>query len=111
MTTNPVIKVIQPLGMLDGMTSSVFRQEIETVIAQGADIVLIDLKETTFIDSSGLGALASALKTVRSAGKQLFFSSPNEQVKIVFELTCMDRAFEIFEDREAFEQAIQSGIR
>lgn len=105
---DPVVKIIQPSGMLDGTTSAAFRKEIEHVLAEGATIVLVDLQDTTFIDSSGLGALAAALKTVRSAGGQIFFAAPNAQVKIVFELTCMDRAFQIFDDREAFNKAILS---
>jgi anti-anti-sigma factor len=58
------------------------------------------------MDSSGLGALVLSLKTVRSAGGKLFICSINEQIKMLFELTDMDRVFEIFNNREELEQKI-----
>jgi anti-anti-sigma factor len=58
------------------------------------------------MDSSGLGALVLALKTVRAAGSKLFICSVNEQIKMLFELTSMDRVFEIFPTREDFENAV-----
>jgi anti-anti-sigma factor len=101
---SPVIKIIQPNGILDGTKSSQFRKDINDQVEAGADIVLIDFKDVTFMDSSGLGALVLALKTVRAAGCQLIVCSINEQIKILFELTSMDRVFEIFENRESFNK-------
>ncbi|TAF22472.1 MAG: anti-sigma factor antagonist [Oscillatoriales cyanobacterium] len=91
---SPVVKIIQPSGILDGTT--------------GADVVLIDFTDVTFMDSSGLGALVLALKTVRAAGSQLVVCSINEQIRILFELTSMDRVFEIFPTRDAFNSKILS---
>ncbi len=98
------IKVVQPSGILNGMKGNQFRREVSDVVAAGADIVLIDLQEVTFIDSSGLGALVSAMKIVRSAGGKLFICSVNDQVKMLFELTKMDRVFEIFDNQNEFNQ-------
>lgn len=103
---SPVVKVVQPSGILDGTKAGEFRQEITHVIENGADVVLIDFKDVTFMDSSGLGALVLALKTVRAAGGKLFICSINEQVKMLFELTSMDRVFEIFANQEEFKKAI-----
>lgn len=100
---SPVVKVVQPTGILDGTKSSQFRKDINDQVEAGADIVLIDFKDVTFMDSSGLGALVLALKTVRAAGCQLILCSINEQIKILFELTSMDRVFEIFPDRKSFD--------
>jgi anti-anti-sigma factor len=58
------------------------------------------------MDSSGLGALVLSLKTVRSAGGKIFICSINDQIKMLFELTDMDRVFEIFNNREELEQKI-----
>ncbi|NEO56250.1 MAG: STAS domain-containing protein [Okeania sp. SIO3B5] len=100
-----VVKYIQPNGILDGTKATAFRQEISEQVEAGADIILIDFKDVTFMDSSGLGALVLALKTVRAAGSQLVVCSINEQVRILFELTSMDRVFEIFPNREDFDKA------
>ncbi|NEP89452.1 MAG: STAS domain-containing protein [Okeania sp. SIO2C2] len=100
-----VVKYIQPNGILDGTKATEFRQEINEQVEAGADIILIDFKDVTFMDSSGLGALVLALKTVRAAGGQLVVCSINEQVRILFELTSMDRVFDIFPNREEFDKA------
>jgi anti-anti-sigma factor len=103
---SPVVKVVQPSGILDGTKAGHFRQEISSLMDSNVDIVLIDFQDVTFMDSSGLGALVLALKTVRAAGGKLFICSVNEQIKMLFELTSMDRVFEIFPSREDFENAV-----
>ena len=103
---NPLFKVIQPAGILDSANGSVFRQEIGEMVEKGVNIVLIDFQDVTFMDSSGLGALVLALKTVRAAGGKLFICSINEQVRMLFELTSMDRVFQIFPNRDEFANTI-----
>lgn len=102
------LKIIQPSGILDGTKVHHIRQEINSIINAGAAIVLIDLANVTFMDSSGLGALVIALKAVRTAGGKLFLCSVNDQVKLLFELTSMDRVFEVFPNRAEFEKAVLS---
>jgi len=104
-----VIKYIQPSGILDGTKAGQFRQEISDQVESGTDVVLIDFKDVTFMDSSGLGALVLALKTVRAAGCNLVVCSINEQIRILFELTSMDRVFEIYPSRESFENKLAAG--
>uniref|UniRef100_UPI00262F8232 STAS domain-containing protein n=1 Tax=uncultured Thermosynechococcus sp. TaxID=436945 RepID=UPI00262F8232 len=57
--------------------------------------LLLDCAEVTFIDSSGLGALVVALKTVRTAGGQLYLRNVPKQMMMLFELTSMDKVFQI----------------
>jgi anti-sigma B factor antagonist len=101
---SPVVKIVQPSGILDGTKVSEFRQEISELVQKDTKIILIDFKEVTFMDSSGLGALVLSLKTVRAAGAQLFICSINDQIKMLFELTSMDRVFEIFPSRDEWEK-------
>lgn len=103
---NPAIKVVEPSGILDGTRATEFRKEISEYVENGAKVILIDFKDVTFMDSSGLGALVLSLKTVRAANTQMCLCSINEQIKMLFELTSMDRVFDIYPNREAFEAAI-----
>ncbi|AFZ34345.1 anti-sigma-factor antagonist [Stanieria cyanosphaera PCC 7437] len=102
-----VIQVIEPNGILDGTKAQEFRQKINESIESGAEIILVDFNDVTFMDSSGLGALVLALKSVRAAGAKLFICSINEQIRMLFELTSMDRVFEIFPSREDLEKKLQ----
>ena len=106
MSLSSVFNVVQPAGILDGTRVEELRGEVSQLLEKASDIVLVDLSETSFIDSSGLGALVSVLKMVRAAGQRLCICSPNAQIKMVFELSSMDQAFEIFESRAAFEQNV-----
>lgn len=100
------VKIFQPTGILDGAKANQLRREISDAVSVGSDTVLLDLQGVTFMDSSGLGALVSSLKTVRSAGGQLYICSITNQVKMLFELTSMDRVFEIYPDQNTFSQAV-----
>ena len=62
------------------------------------------------MDSSGLGALVLAFKTLTRADIKLVICSINEQVRILFELTGMDKVFEIFPSQEEFHQNLLSRI-
>ena len=103
---NPTIKVIALEGILDGTKATEFRSQIDRSVKEGAEIILVDFSDVTFMDSSGLGALVLALKTVRGAESKMFLCSINEQIQMLFELTSMDRVFEIFKNRAEFEKSL-----
>ncbi len=102
------MKVVQPTGILDGTKAGQFRQEISQLVEDKAEVVLIDFRDVTFMDSSGLGALVLALKTVRASGGKMFICSVNEQIRMLFELTSMDRVFQIFASRDEFDAHLAS---
>ncbi|MEH2178376.1 STAS domain-containing protein [Nostoc sp.] len=104
------VKVIKLSGNLNATTSQDFRQKITGILESGAKIVLVDFKDVTFMDSSGLGALVLAFKTLRAADTKLVLCSINEQVRILFELTNMDKVFEIFPNQDAFNQVLVSNM-
>ena len=69
-------------------------------------MIIVDFQNVTFMDSYGLGALVLSSRTVRSAGGKLLICSIEEKIKMLFELTDMERVFEIFNNREELEQKI-----
>lgn len=97
------VHIIEPVGILDGTQATLFKEEIDTALEQDVDTVLVDLANISFVDSSGLGALVIALKKVRASDKKMYVCSINEQVRMLFELTSMDRVFEVIPDRSALE--------
>jgi anti-anti-sigma factor len=100
------LEVITPKGILDSTKAEEFRQMVDEMLTAGVNVILIDLKDITFIDSSGLGTLVVILKQVRGLERKLYICSINDQVRMLFELTSMDRVFEVYEDRAAFERAV-----
>ncbi|NJO42292.1 MAG: STAS domain-containing protein [Cyanobacteria bacterium CRU_2_1] len=97
---------IQPNGVLDGTQAIQFRNNVSDLVNKGTKVILVNLKDVTFMDSSGLAAIVIALKTVRSVGGRLCICSINDQVRLLFELTSMTRVFEIFPDQDEFVKTL-----
>lgn len=104
---NSVVQIIEPEGILDGTKANDFQHQIEQSIDSGVHTILVDFSNVTFMDSSGLGALVKALKTLKAAEVDFFLCSINEQIKMLFELTSMDEYFSILGSRQEFEQRLQ----
>lgn len=49
---SPIVKVVEPSGILDGIQAKQLRRHITDVVTTGVDIVLIDLQNVTFMDST-----------------------------------------------------------
>jgi anti-sigma B factor antagonist len=78
-------------GRLNMATAPEFRAYVNAVLDDGKSRVVVDLTDTVFIDSSGLGALIGVLKRARSSGGDLRIAAPSEQVRMVLGLTNLDR--------------------
>ncbi|MBD2664477.1 STAS domain-containing protein [Richelia sinica] len=100
------VKVLKLSGMLNAQTGDKLRQEISDCAETGVNIILVDLKHVNFVDSSGLGALVSSRQILNKVNGKLFICTVNEQVKALFELTKMDRIFQIFADRDEFYRQV-----
>ena len=63
-------------------------------IAEGVRQMVVDLRETTFLDSSGIGGLAKGISRVKlRTGKAVILPSP--KVKEVFAITKLDTFFDL----------------
>ena len=58
------------------------------------------------MDSSGLGALVSALKSIRNSNGDMVICSPNDQVQMLFELTSMTKIFKIYSTINEFNATL-----
>jgi len=67
--------------------------------------MVTDMSNTEYIDSTGLGTLVWALKTLTEKDGDLKIAVLNQKPRIVFEIT---RAHKIFEIYDSVEAAIKS---
>jgi len=93
-------------GALDAKTSKAFRDEIKETL-QGKKQVVLDLSQTTFVDSSGLGILIACLKKVSATGGDMKLCGLNDQVRALFELVRMHRIFSIYNSRDEAVRAFR----
>lgn len=88
------ITIIKPAGILDGVKANELRRQVSELLAAGNNLVLLDMADVNFIDSSGLSALIVSLKMLRTAGGDLYLCSIAEPVRNLLSITRMDRLFE-----------------
>jgi anti-sigma B factor antagonist len=74
-------------GEIDLANADEFRQAMETLIGECRSPALVDLSGVTFIDSTGMAALASARGTADAAEVELVLVEPSPQARSVLELT------------------------
>ena len=97
--------VISLAGEVDLYTAPEFKQQLLDAIAQGAKHVVVDFSDTTFIDSTTLGVLVGGVKRLRTNDGQLSLVCSDRNITKIFEITGLDRVFEIYPTRdEALEQ-------
>lgn len=97
--TYPTITVIRPQGCLNATNAWELERDLTTALAQdGNTILLVDLASVESIDSAGLMVLVSALKLAGRLGRSFRVGSVSPAIRIIFELTQLDRVFEIFGD-------------
>lgn len=96
--------VIKPSGDINTNNAHRLQQQLaETVTAIDHAHVLVDMTGVESLDSAGLMALVSTLTLAQQLGKQLTLFGISPSVRIVFELTQLDRVFEIVEEQVVLE--------
>lgn len=63
----------------------------------GWNRILLNMNNVNFIDSAGLGVLATAYSLVRVMDRELVFFGVNPSVQIVFEITGLDKVFNLID--------------
>ncbi|ALG68971.1 STAS domain-containing protein [Beggiatoa leptomitoformis] len=80
---------------LDASIAPDFKDEMKALIANGQQYIILDLSQTDFLDSSGLGAIVSTLKLLKGEG-DLILCGVQGAVISLFKLTRMDNIFSIY---------------
>jgi anti-sigma B factor antagonist len=84
-------------GEVDLYTGPELKQELLRLVEEGAHRIIVDLTDTTFIDSTMLSVLLSAVKRLRPSGGQLGIVCTDRNIRKIFEITLLlDRVFPIF---------------
>lgn len=99
-------KILEPTGLIDNAGGTQLRREVSELLDADIEAILIDFANISFMDSSGLGAIVTILQRVRTKGANLYLCSLNDQVKMIMELTKMDKVFDILPDRTAFDRIL-----
>lgn len=100
------VMVVAVQGDLDATTSGDLSQSMDQLLKDGRRRFVLDLKEVKFVDSAGLSTLVRCLKRARGEGGELHLAGLQSAVKRTFELTRLDRSFDIQSDVAKAVQAL-----
>ena len=93
--------VVSVAGEIDLFTAPEFKQRMSAPIDAGRSRLVVDLSETTFIDSSSLGVLIGAHRRLKLRGGALLVVCENEAIAKTFKITGLDGVFRLAPTVEA----------
>jgi len=103
-TKKESIAVLSLDGNLDASVAEKFKSTFENYAKESSNFV-IDMSKVGFIDSTGLGKIVSALRTVTVNNGDLKLAGINDEVMMVFQIT---RAYKIFDIYDSVDEAVKS---
>lgn len=95
------VTVLKVSGSLDAESTPEFKKRVYRIVDEGSFKLVVDFKTLQFVDSMGLGALISLLRRVRNRQGDVKIAGLNKEVRSIFEITRLNRLFEIYPDWEA----------
>jgi anti-anti-sigma factor len=98
------IHVLHARGSLTlGVGNPVLRETIKNLAGGAPLLIVLDLGETSYIDSAGLGELVSSYTSITSTGGRLALAALQKRVVDLLKITKLLTVFEVF---DTVEQAV-----
>lgn len=96
----PTLVIVDMVGEIDVNAVPRIRDTLGDLTKAVSPQILVNLSRATYIDSSGLGVLMAARKDTLQGGGRFVLCGMNRDVLMVFELTRLNKFFEIYEDEK-----------
>jgi len=95
------VKIISLHGKITiGAGDLQMREAIHSVLASGCQKLLVDMKDVTTIDSSGVGELVGCYTTATNKGAKLKLLSLPPKISDVLTVTQLITVFDVFQDEK-----------
>lgn len=79
-------------GEIDHHSASLIRCEIDAAVEKNCpEVLILDFKDVTFMDSSGIGLVMGRYKIMKPLGGELHVSNTSPQIHKVMKLAGLDR--------------------
>jgi len=92
--------VVAVRGEIDLFTAPELKSALSEAIESGHTRIVVDLTDTTFLDSTALGVLIGAVKRLRSREGALVIVNVDQNIAKTFEITGLDQIFTILSTRD-----------
>jgi anti-sigma B factor antagonist len=98
--------VVAVRGEIDLFTAPELKASLGDAIETGRTKLVVDLSETTFLDSTALGVLIGTVKRLRSRDGRLTIVNTDPNIAKTFEITGLDQIFTIRGSRDEAVEAL-----
>lgn len=108
------VAVLAPNGRFDAHVVPAMQAWLKARVDEGRVHLLVNLEQVHFVDTRALSTLVTGMKRCRQNGGDLRLCELQKPVKIIFELSHLNRAFQIFTDESeaiaSFEGAGKTAV-
>lgn len=101
------LTIVQPFGHINAANAAEFQRQLTSAVTSAQHAVLVDMQRVESLDSAGLMSLVCAFRLAQSLHRRFSLCCVSPTIRMIFELTQLDGAFEIFENRNAFVAALE----
>ena len=95
-----IVKLIGPLTL---STLFSFQEEFRTMKPR---VLILDLTDSTYMDSAGLGLIMNYYVSAQNHGRNLFLTGVNERISALLKLTNVQKILGIFPTAEEAEASL-----
>lgn len=82
----PGVHQVSPIGSVDGRSQHLFEAALQPILDKQPEVVIFDMKDTDYINSSGIRVLLKAKKSLQRHGGRQVFIHMQPQIKKVFDI-------------------------
>ncbi len=105
-TLEAKVPVIELEGEVDVYTAPRLKQQIINLLEGGSRDLIVNLSKVEYLDSTALGVLIGGLKRMRELDGNMVLVCPNARIRRVFEITGLDKIFDIFEAEDEAAESV-----
>lgn len=93
------VTILEPRGKITiGVGDVALREAVQEALDAGSKKILVNLKDVSTIDSSGIGELVSAYTSVTNRGGKLALLNLPPKVQDILQITQLVTVFDVFEE-------------
>ena len=107
-SVDPRASIIDIQGEIDVYTAPQLKQQILDLLDRGVNHVIVNLTGVEYLDSTALGVLIGGLKRLRERDGTLDIICPNTRIRRIFEITGLDKIFDIYANEEEAVDALNT---
>lgn len=102
------LPVIDVAGEIDLYTAPQFKRALSDTVDGGHSCILVNMKQVSYMDSSGFGTLLGVTKRVRPNGGSVNLIGCNDAIHRMLCITRLNTVFGIYDDEEAAVSALKT---